>query len=157
MADIQLETLTKRIENIIEFEGLAAEEVFEVLGDPRKITDWYLLAKQVHVDELQPEEFKVEFTFFGLVDEEILHWDPPVRYVYKAYGPDFPIKDYTAEIRIDMTDAKQGTLFWTIYYDVIEGEEFQRILPVMLPAVNEASMHKLSALIGGRSVRVTSY
>jgi hypothetical protein len=46
---------------------------------------------------------------------------------------------------------------WKIYSDVIEGEHFQRILPVMLPAINEASMNKLCELIGGTSCTVDSY
>ncbi len=46
---------------------------------------------------------------------------------------------------------------WGIYSDVIEGEHFQRILPVMLPAINEASMHKLSELIGGIECTVESF
>ena len=46
---------------------------------------------------------------------------------------------------------------WKIYSDVIEGEHFQRILPVMLPAINEASMENLSKLIGGVSCHVDSY
>jgi hypothetical protein len=46
---------------------------------------------------------------------------------------------------------------WQIYCDDIEGEEMQRILPVILPVINERSMHKLSGLIGGVSCEVNSY
>ena len=107
--------------------------------------------------EGQEQTFNVEFTFFGDVFEEILHWDPPRRYVYIARGKDFPLRDYVAKIEVEETAVDRGVMSWKVYGDVIEGEEFQRILPVMLPAVNEASMQKLSTLIGGISCEVSSY
>lgn len=144
----------------IQYSGHSAAEVFELLGDPERITDWYLLAKQVHLHpqvEGEEQSFSVEFTFFGKVEEEILHWDPPRRYVYLAAGPEFPIKDYVACIEVTEETPNSGELRWAIYCDVIEGENFQRILPVMLPAVNEASMAKLSTMIGGTSCSVESF
>jgi len=149
-----------RMDARIRYDGKSAEEVFDIMGDPQRITDWYLLAKQVKMHpKVQGEEqtFNVEFTFFGDVFEEILHWDPPRRYVYLATGDDFPIKDYVACIEVEESSATSGTMRWAIYSDVIEGEHFQRILPVMLPAINEASMHKLSELIGGVKCTVESY
>lgn len=87
------------------------------------------------------------FTFFGDVYEEVLHWDPPHRYVYLARGDDFPVKDYIAQIEVfEMADYK-GIMRWNVYCDVIEGDHFQKILPVMLPAINEASIHALAPLI----------
>ena len=130
------------------------------MGDPERITDWYLLAKTVKMypkGDGEEQNFNVEFTFFGDVFEEILHWDPPRRYVYLAKGDDFPIKDYVACIEIEQSSADSGTMSWKTYSDVIEGEHFQRILPVMLPAINQASMEKLSGLIGGISCQVDSY
>lgn len=149
-----------RMDARIEFRGKTAAEVFDIMGDPERITDWYLLAKTVKMHpQLEGEEqnFNVEFTFFGDVFEEILHWDPPRRYVYLAKGDDFPIKDYVACIEIDEKTADSGVMSWKIYCDIIEGEHYQRILPVMLPAINQASMEKLSELIGGVSCRVDSY
>ena len=144
----------------INYSGHSAAQVFDTMGDPRRITDWYLLAKQVHMDPDQPEDaaaFTVEFTFFGTVAEEILHWDPPHRYVYQARGAHFPIKDYVACIEVTASDQISGVMTWDIYFDQIEGEHYQRILPVMLPAINEASMQALAKLIGGTSCEVSSY
>jgi hypothetical protein len=149
-----------RMEGIISYQGHTAEQVFGIMGDPECITDWYLLAKQVKMHpkvEGQEQTFNVEFTFFGDVFEEILHWDPPRRYVYLAKGPDFPIKDYVSKIEIQETGPDSGVMSWQIYCDDIEGEEMQRILPVILPVINERSMHKLSGLIGGVSCEVNSY
>jgi polyketide cyclase/dehydrase/lipid transport protein len=149
-----------RMDARIEFKGKSAAEVFGIMGDPERITDWYLLAKTVKMHPLvegEEQTFNVEFTFFGDVFEEILHWDPPHRYVYLAKGEDFPIKDYVASIEVTEHPGGGGVMSWKIYSDVIEGEHFQRILPVMLPAVNEASMQKLSELIGGTSCQVDSY
>jgi len=151
---------TLRMDARIEYSGRTAAEVFDIMGDPERITDWYLLAKEVKMHpKVSGEEqtFNVEFTFFGDVFEEILHWDPPRRYVYLAKGDDFPIKDYVACIEIDSISPNNGTMNWKIYCDEIEGEHFQRILPVMLPAVNEASMQKLSDLISGTSCEVMSF
>ena len=151
---------TLRMDARIEFQGKTAEEVFDIMGDPERITDWYLLAKTVkmhpHVDG-EEQTFNVEFTFFGDVFEKILYWDPPHRYVYLASGDDFPIRDYLACIEVIEKPGGGGTMHWKIYSDVIEGEHFQRILPVILPAINEASMQKLSRLIGGTSCQVDSY
>jgi hypothetical protein len=148
-----------RMDARIEFRDKRAEEVFEIMGDPERITDWYLLAKTVKMHppvEGEEQSFNVEFTFFGDVFEEILHWDPPHRYVYLASGDDFPIRDYVASIEV-IEHGSGGTMRWRIYCDQIEGEHFQRILPVMLPPINQASMEKLCALIGGVSCRVDSY
>jgi hypothetical protein len=151
---------TLRMDARIEYQGKTATEVFDIMGDPERITDWYLLAKAVKMHPRAGDEeqnFNVEFTFFGDVFEEILHWDPPRRYVYLARGDDFPIKDYVACIEIEEKSRDSGTMSWRIYSDVIEGEHYQRILPVILPAINQASMEKLSGLIGGISCQVDSY
>lgn len=151
---------TLRMDARITYEGKSADEVFDIMGDPERITDWYLLAKQVKMHpkvEGQEQSFNVEFTFFGDVFEEILHWDPPHRYVYLARGEDFPIKDYIACIEVTEESTRSGTMSWKIYSNVIEGENFQRILPVILPAINEASMQKLCDLIGGTSCTVDSF
>jgi hypothetical protein len=153
-------TATLRMDAQIEYRGKSAQEVFDIMGDPERITDWYLLAKTVKMHPLvegQEQTFNVEFTFFGDVFEEILHWDPPRRYVYLAKGEDFPIRDYVACIEVSENPGCGGVMSWKIYSDVIEGEHFQRILPVMLPAINQASMEKLSGLIGGISCQVHSY
>ena len=144
----------------IRYEGKRAQEVFDIMGDPERITDWYLLAKTVKLhplEEGQEQTFNVEFTFFGDVFEEILHWDPPHRYVYLAKGEDFPIRDYVACIEVNETGGDSGEMRWAIYCDEIEGEHFQRILPVILPTINEASMQKLSGLIGGVECSVESH
>ena len=149
-----------RMEAQIRYRGHSASQVFEILGNPELIPQWYLLAKQVHIHPAksgQESSFTVEFTFFGKVDEEILHWDPPKRYVYLAKGAGFPIKDYVACIEINESEPDAGVMSWQIYCDHIEGEHFQRVLPVMLPAINQASMEKLSPLIGGTECTVKSY
>lgn len=149
-----------RMEAQINYAGHNAQHVFDVLGDPALIPDWYLLAKEVHMQDANSggeAPFTVEFTFFGQVREEILHWDPPKRYVYLAQGEGFPIKDYVACIEVDETGENQGTMRWRIYCDEIEGAHYQRVLPVMLPAINKASMEKLSPLIGGVDCHVASY
>ena len=149
-----------RLVSRIEYQGKSAEQVFKVLGDPERITDWYLLAKTVKMhpkNENEDQTFNVEFTFFGDVFEEILHWDPPNRYVYLAKGDEFPIKDYVAQIHVQQLTEDHGILTWEIYYDTIDGDHFKRILPVMLPAINKASMEKLCPLVGGVSCEVQSY
>ncbi len=151
---------TLRMDARITYSGHSADEVFEIMGDPERITDWYLLAKQVKMHPKvagEEQTFNVEFTFFGDVFEEILHWDPPRRYVYLARGEDFPIKDYVAQIEVEETGPDSGVMSWQIYCDDIAGEEMQRILPVILPVINERSMQSLSKLIGGTRCDVQSY
>jgi len=95
-----------RLDMQIRFRGKAPDEVFAIMGDPERIKDWYLLAKDVHLHEPDADgqvNFDVEFVFFGVVLEEILHWDLPRRYVYRAHGADFPSKDYIALIEIQQT------------------------------------------------------
>ena len=79
------------------------------MGDPDKIPEWYLLAKEVKIHQAVDGEepnFNVEFTFFGDVFEEILFWDAPNRYVYQATGKDFPITDYVSEICVESQGEK---------------------------------------------------
>ncbi len=144
----------------IKYQGRSPEQVFEVMGDPARLKDWYLLVKEVHIKPAGEDgrtDFDVEFTFFGLVQEEILHWDVPHRYVYKATGPDFPIRDYVAMIEVNQVSEDRGEMNWLVWFDDIEGEHFQRILPAMLPAINEASLKRLASLIGGVSYTAKSY
>lgn len=143
--------------SVIDFEGYSCQEVFDIMGDPSKIPEWYLLAKEVKIHEPVGEEepsFNVEFTFFGDVFEKILFWDAPNRYVYQATGKDFPITDYVAEICVESDGEKVGKMIWNIYYSRIVGDHFQKILPVILPAINQKSMENLSHLIGGTSVTI---
>ena len=67
-------------------------------------------------------------------------------------GPDFPIKDYIAKIAVEMTGERSGQMIWSMYFDTIEGQEFKRILPIVLPAINEASLTKLALILGGELI-----
>ena len=141
-----------RMEATIEFEDTTPDQVFEIMGDPDRITDWYLLAERVRMHPAGPDgsqTFDVVFTFFGEVFEEVLEWNPPRSYSYQARGPKFPISDYQAEIAVKASGSREGVLHWRMYFDHIEGENFRRILPVMLPPVMEESIVRLSKLIGG--------
>ena len=142
----------ERMKATIPFEGNTPQQVFDIMGDPERITDWFLLAKEVRVhpaEEGQDPTFNVVFTFFGHVYEEVLLWNPPHRYVYLAEGPDFPIKGYIGRIEIEETGPTSGIMRWSFHYDQIQGDEFQRIVPVFLPPVIEASLQRLAPLIGG--------
>ncbi len=136
----------------IQFKGKSAAEVFEILSNSTLIPKWFLLAKAV---KMHPQNknghtaFYVEFTFFGDVYEEILEWNPPLRYIYSANGTDFPIKDYVASMEIEETGAHEGVLFWKIYYSQIEGTHFQKIIPIILPPIIAESFELLAPLIGG--------
>lgn len=147
----------ERMRATIPYSGMSAAEVFDVMGDPERITDWFILAKEVRVHPAEPGEeasFNVVFTFFGDVFEEVLLFEPPQRYVYIARGPDFPIKDYVARIEVEETGDGAGVVRWAFYYNVIEGEHFRRIIPVMLPPIIEASLRNLAPMIGGTTVEM---
>lgn len=155
----QLQTISdftdapERQRAVIAFSGNSGREIFEFVGDPDRITDWYLLARAVHHHEPGPggeARFNIEFTFFGNVFEEVLLWDPPHQYVYKASGKNFPIKDYIARIAVEMTGPDTGRLVWSMHFNEIEGQHFQRMLPVILHPINERSIHNLADLLGGR-------
>ena len=144
----------------IRFRGKTPEEVFGIMGDPQRITDWFLLAQDVLLQPPGPDgqvDFDVVFVFFGRVREEILHWEMPARYVYSAAGKNFPIRDYVALIEINQTGPAEGEMVWKQYFDVIEGEHNQRILPVILPPIYEVSMNRLAPMIGGTCVEVNSF
>ena len=148
-----------RMVSSIDFEGFSPSDVFDIMGDPERITDWYLLAHSVKMHPPGPdgeESFNVVFTFFGDVFEEILEWSPPENYIYKASGPDFPIKDYVAVIEVVETGVNSGKMTWSTYFNKIDGEAYRRILPVMLSSVTEHSIKKLMELIGGVSYEFSS-
>ena len=148
-----------RIVAEIAFSGRTGDEVFELMGDPDKITDWYLLAKQVHRHPPGPdgeERFDVEFIYFGKVYEEVLYWAPPDRYIYKAEGPDFPIKDYIAMIEVSMQDGETGLMRWSMHFNDVEGVDQRKALPVMLPPITRESVERLAPMLGGQVVRFDS-
>ena len=154
-----------RLQASIEFSGKSAEDVFSIMGDPERITDWYLLAKSVRMShsedsvefmKSQDKSFTVDFVLFGELEEEILFWDPPHSYIYRAVGPEFPIKDYYAEIAVASTGESTGTLYWRIYFDVVDSPKSKDLIPVILPPVTEASIQRLSALVSGVSSGVRS-
>ena len=114
---------TLRMEASVAFSGYSAEQVFEIMGDPARITDWYLLAKSVRVEDAAAADqpFIVDFTLFGEVIEQVLFWDPPRSYIYIAKGEDFPILDYHAEIAVEERGTDSGLLFWRVYFDRVSG------------------------------------
>ena len=162
MSNFDIKKYTKAplmMSSSINFEGYSCKEVFEIMGDPDKIPEWYLLAKEVKIHQAVDGEepnFNVEFTFFGDVFEEILFWDAPNRYVYQATGKDFPITDYVSEICVESQGENIGKMTWNIYYSKITGDHFQKILPVILPSINKKSMENLAPLIGGTTISITS-
>jgi hypothetical protein len=113
----------------IEFQGMSPEDVFEVMGDPERVKDWYLLAKEVHLHE--PDA------------------DGQVNF--------FPLKGYVALIEVQQTGADEGVMIWRQYFDEIEGDYNSRIVPVILPPLNEASLERLAPMIGGSNVEMKSY
>ena len=149
-----------QIEASIQFEGKSAQEVFDILGNPALIPTWFILAKSVKMNPSETnteENFNVEFTFFGDVFEEILEWDPPKRYVYNAKGNQFPIKDYLACIEIKKTGANEGILYWKLFYSIIEGAHYKKIIPVILPPIIEESFKNLALLIEGSNVKIKNF
>lgn len=150
-------TAPLQIDMRVQFEGKTPAEVFDIMGDPARIKDWYLLAKEVHLSETESRDFEVEFILFGRVKEAILHWDMPIRYVYRADGADFPIKNYVGLIEIQTPEHNRGVMIWRQFFDDIEGLSNQRILPVILPPLNRASLERLAPMIGGTEVIVRDF
>jgi hypothetical protein len=153
-------TAPLKLDMRVHFKGKSPEEVFDIMGDPERVKDWYLLAKDVHLHEPDAGgqvNFDVEFVLFGIVKEEILHWDLPTRYVYRAHGDGFPIKDYIALIEIRKTGDDEGVMIWRQYFDEIEGDHNNLILPVILPPLNQASLERLSPMIGGTGVELDNF
>ena len=153
-------TASLRITSTVSYSGKTAAEVFKLMGDPESIPDWYILAKAVKYNadhSTEAPSFNVVFSLFGEVSERVLYWDPPYRYVYSASGPQFPIKDYVASIEVEESGDQKGLVRWSIYLDTIEGDEFQRLIPIILPPINEASMRNLGKMIGGTSSEVSSF
>jgi hypothetical protein len=153
-------TAPLKLDMRVRFKGKSPDEVFDIMGDPERVKDWYLLAKEVHLHDPDADgqvNFDVEFVLFGVVKEEILHWDVPTRYVYKAHGDNFPIKDYIALIEIQKTGDDEGIMIWRQYFDEIEGQHNQLILPVILPPLNRASLERLAPMIGGTDAELDNY
>lgn len=142
------------------FSGRSPSEVFDVMGDPAQIQNWYVLAKDTVVDEQSEEDslrFEVEFILFGTVHEEVLLWNPPHRYIYKACGDAFPFKDYVAVIEIEETGTNTGIVKWKQYFTEIEGADNHRLHSVILPHINKVSLQRLATLINGSDVSVVSH
>ena len=149
-----------RLDMQVRFTNQSPATVFDVMGDPAQIQNWYVLAKDTVVDEQTAEDelqFEVDFILFGKVREEVMLWDPPQRYVYRAFGEHFPFKNYVALIEIEETAPSTGILRWQQYFTEIEGEDNQRLHSVILPHLNEVSLQRLATLINGSDVSVVSH
>ena len=149
-----------RLDMQVRFTNRSPATVFDVMGDPAQIQNWYVLAKNTVVDEQTAEDelqFEVDFILFGKVREEVMLWNPPQRYVYRAFGEHFPFKDYVALIEVEETAPNTGVLRWQQYFTEIEGEDNQRLLSVILPHLNEVSLQRLATMINGSDVSVVSH
>lgn len=149
-----------RLDMQVRFTNQSPATVFDVMGDPAQIQNWYVLAKDTVVDEQTAEDklqFEVDFILFGKVREEVMLWNPPQRYVYRAFGEHFPFKDYVALIEVEETAPNAGVLRWQQYFTEIEGEDNQRLHSVILPHLNEVSLQRLATLINGSDVSVVSH
>ncbi|MGB1958632.1 MAG: SRPBCC family protein [Luminiphilus sp.] len=149
-----------RLDMQVRFTDRSPATVFDVMGDPAQIQNWYVLAKNTVVDEQTAEDelqFEVDFILFGKVREEVMLWNPPQRYVYRAFGEHFPFKDYVALIEVEETAPNTGVLRWQQYFTEIEGEDNQRLHSVILPHLNEVSLQRLATLINGSDVSVVSH
>ena len=149
-----------RLDMQVRFTNQSPATVFDVMGDPAQIQNWYVLAKDTVVDEQTAEkelQFEVDFILFGKVREEVLLWEPPQRYVYRAFGEHFPFKDYVALIEVEETAPNSGILRWQQFFTEIEGEDNQRLLSVILPHLNEVSLQRLATMINGSDVSVVSH
>ena len=149
-----------RLDMQVRFTNQSPATVFDVMGDPAQIQNWYVLAKDTVVDEQTTEDelqFEVDFILFGKVREEVMLWNPPQRYVYRAFGEHFPFRDYVALIEVEETAPNTGVLRWQQYFTEIEGEDNQRLHSVILPHLNEVSLQRLATLINGSDVSVVSH
>ena len=149
-----------RLDMQVRFTNQSPATVFDVMGDPAQIQNWYVLAKDTVVDEQTAEDklqFEVDFILFGKVREEVMLWNPPQRYVYRAFGEHFPFKDYVALIEVEETAPNTGILRWQQFFTEIEGEDNQRLLSVILPHLNEVSLQRLATMINGSDVSVVSH
>jgi len=149
-----------RLDMQVRYTNQSPASVFDVMGDPAQIQNWYVLAKDTVVDEQTSEDelqFEVDFILFGKVKEEVMLWNPPQRYVYRAFGEHFPFKDYVALIEVEETAPNTGVLRWQQYFTEIEGEDNQRLHSVILPHLNEVSLQRLATLINGSDVSVVSH
>ena len=149
-----------RLDMQVRYTNQSPASVFDVMGDPAQIQNWYVLAKDTVVDEQTAEDklqFEVDFILFGKVREEVMLWNPPQRYVYRAFGEHFPFKDYVALIEVEATAPNTGVLRCQEFFTEIEGEDNQRLLSVILPHLNEVSLQRLATMINGSDVSVVSH
>jgi uncharacterized protein YndB with AHSA1/START domain len=149
-----------RLDMQVRFTNQSPATVFDVMGDPAQIQNWYVLAKDTVVDEQTAEDklqFEVDFILFGKVREEVMLWNPPQRYVYRAFGEHFPFAEYVALIEVEETAPNTGVLRWQQFFTEIEGEDNQRLLSVILPHLNEVSLQRLATMINGSDVSVVSH
>jgi hypothetical protein len=58
---------------------------------------------------------------------------------------------------VQQTGDDEGVMIWRQYFDEIDGDYNSRIVPVILPPLNEASLERLAKLIGGTSIEVKNF
>ena len=77
---------TERMKATIPFEGMSAADVFEVMGDPERITDWFLLAKEVRVHPALVPVQSLLASVSGVFNAVMVHGDMSGETMYYGRG-----------------------------------------------------------------------
>ena len=125
------------------------EDVWQVVADHQGMTQWMPMIK--HVDLVQANEagewgegFERHCQFGpDLLEEKIVHWDPPYGYAYMI-GDMHLVKDHLGHIELKPTP--NGTqVTWTQYFQP-NGNFVKRLMAknVMIPSVMTKALNNLN-------------
>ena len=120
-----------RLDMQVRFTNQSPATVFDVMGDPAQIQNWYVLAKDTVVDEQTTEDelqFEVDFILFGKVREKSCCGNPPQRYVYQGVRRALPTSEtMLPSLRSKRRHPTPAYSGWQQYFTEIEGEDNQRL------------------------------
>lgn len=127
----------------------AIEDVWKVVSDHQGMTQWMPMIKQVDLVQANTAgewgEGCERHCHFGpdLLQEKIVHWDPPYGYAYMI-GDMHLVKNHLGYIQL--TPTNEGTLITWMQYFHPNGNFLKRFMAkrVMMPSVMSKALKNLN-------------
>ncbi|GAB4138989.1 MAG: hypothetical protein Tsb0016_05330 [Sphingomonadales bacterium] len=89
----------------------------------------------------------------GVLDETILHWDPPRAYAYNVKNLMMPIRDHVAVMIVDPISPNHTRFVWLQYYRY-KGLLMRHVFPtIMLTSMNIGLKSLIKKIGGGRIIQ----
>lgn len=102
--------------------GMDADAAWRLIGDFGSVGEWHPMLADVQSEGNEPGAIRRATGDDGrCLIERLEAFDPDQHiYRYAVVESDLPVKDYTAEFRIDEAGADESVVVWTARFDALD-------------------------------------